>query len=92
MATGEACDCSGSLCTDAEFCYYGFCNTSGKGNNNITIECSVLAKNQIYFFNFRCSCCISTYSISGAFATGESCHCTENFCADAQFYLVKLYI
>ena len=30
-ATGEVCDCSGNVCTDAEFCYDGFCNTH-KGN------------------------------------------------------------
>ena len=31
MATGEACDCSGKECTDAEFCYDGSCNTNAKG-------------------------------------------------------------
>jgi len=29
IATGEACDCSGNLCTDAEFCYDGTCKSNG---------------------------------------------------------------
>ena len=37
--TGEVCDCSGNMCTDAEFCYDGQCNTNEKGNNNIEIKC-----------------------------------------------------
>ena len=35
MVTGEACDCSGNLCTDDEFCYNEACN---KSNYNIKIE------------------------------------------------------
>ena len=31
VATGEACDCSGNSCTDAEFCYDGACNSNARG-------------------------------------------------------------
>jgi hypothetical protein len=30
VATGEDCDCSGNICTDAEFCYDGVCNTDAQ--------------------------------------------------------------
>ena len=32
IATGEACMCSEDMCTDAEFCYDGTCNTNPQGN------------------------------------------------------------
>ena len=35
MVTGKACDCSGDVCTDAQFCYDESCNVNAKGNLNI---------------------------------------------------------
>ena len=52
MVTGEACDCSGLSCTDAEFCYDGSCNTNAKGNkyqNRNSIFC-FLSESNIFIF------------------------------------------
>ena len=75
MATGEACDCSGNMCTDAEFCYDGSCNTNAKSN--------FLSSTSIW--HFFCPNVFWVCSVSTTMVTGEACDCSENTCADNEF-------
>ena len=41
IATGETCDCSGNLCTYAEFCYDGICKSNGVCSGSGTVSTGV---------------------------------------------------
>ena len=56
MTTGKACDCSGDVCTDAEFCYDESCNANAKGNLNIknVFLSTIVFFRYILFVEFVC--------------------------------------
>ena len=85
--TEESCDCSGNMCTDAQFCYNNVCNAHAKSNYKFyktIIFFLPLFRNFVHFrfFSFFLGCVVSKTN-----RTAENCDCSGNVCTDAGILL-----